>query len=128
MQPISVFNFKSATDVLARYTPGVVVSGTNTYYSDVWSGSDCHIHSLTAFAQGGMTGQWSMWGTDVPEPNLANDDDWIQDNLFTPNDPAGSDAKFGDDVFSYAKHKKRLKYVNISGTGTVRAYVNMVRM
>lgn len=126
-QPFSIYKTESTTDPLAPRADGVAVSSTNTYYSEMWSGNNSDGFSLSVFYTGTPTGAFTLWGTDIPNPDEANDNDWIQDTNFVPTDPAGAGGKFGDDASSCKKFHKRLKYVNASGTGTIRAYVNVVR-
>lgn len=123
--PFSVFNTKSGTDSGAPATVGVAVSGTPTIYSEAWSGEDSDGSGLTVFTTGTLTGTFTLWMTDKPLPDPANDNDWVQDTGFAPTNPAGAAVKFRDDLGNAKAHKKRLKYVNASGTGNITGFVNV---
>lgn len=104
--------------------PGVTVSATNTYYSDPWTARDSAGYSLSQFATGTMTGTFTLWATDKRNPDLTSDTDWVQDTTFAPTNPAGSTVKFLDSASNMPGLKKRLKYVNASGTGVLLGYVS----
>lgn len=126
--PTSLFTTRSATDANAPNTDGLAVTGTNTYYSDTWTGEDSDSYSLSVFFTGTPTGTFTFWFTDKRLPDTgANDNDWIQDTGFTPTNPAGAAGKFGTPNASSRSYRKRLKYVNASGTGTLFGYVSVPR-
>ena len=104
---------------------GVAASSTNTYYSFVWSGEDSDGYGLTVFTTGTLTGTWTLWATDKPFASEADDSDWVQDTGFTPTNPAGAASKYRDDGGNAKAYRKRLKYVNASGTGNIIAYVTV---
>lgn len=122
--PYSIYNTRSGTDANAPVTVGTAVSSTSTFYSDVWSGESSDGYSLTVFYTGTPTGTFTLWYTDKINPDTgANDNDWVQDTSFTPINPAGAAGKFGDPAGNFKGYRKRLKYVNASGSGTITAYV-----
>lgn len=121
----SVFTTRSATDPGAPNTVGVSVSGTPTIYSDMWSGEDADGYGLTVFTTGTLTGTFTLFMTDKPQPSLADDTDWVQDTTFAPTNPAGAPVKFRDDAGNAKASKKRLKYVNASGTGIITGFVSV---
>jgi len=123
--PYSVYNTRSLTDANAPATVGTAVSSTNTAYSDMWSGESADGYGLTVTFSGTPTGTFTLWMTDNPSPGLANDTDWVQDTTFVPTNPAGAAGKFRDDGGNAKAYRKRLKYVNASGSGTVIAYVTV---
>lgn len=125
--PVSIYNTRSGTDANAPVTVGTTVSSTSTFYSDMWSGADNDGYSLSVFFTGTPTGTFTQWFTDKPQPSLADDTDWIQDTSFSPTNPAGAAGKFGDPVGNAKGFRKRLKYVNASGTGVITAYVTTPR-
>lgn len=104
---------------------GVAVSGTSTFYSFTWSGEDADGYGLTVFYTGTPTGTFTLWGTDKPFADETTDNDWVQDTGFSPTNPAGAAGKFRDDGGNAKAYRKRLKYVNASGTGTIEAYVTV---
>lgn len=124
--PLSVFN-TYPTDPNAGARDSVNVSGTTTYYSRIWSGEDSDGQSMSVFYTGTPTGTFSLWHTNKPGPDESNDNDWIQDTNFAPTNPAGAAGKFGDDAGNSKAYRKRLKYVNASGTGTIQAYVAVTK-
>lgn len=124
--PFSIFNTVPA-DPGAPLINLVAVSGTPTVYSEPWSGEDADGYGLTVFATGTLTGTFTLWMTDKPLPNYANDDDWVQDTTFVPVNPAGAAVKFRDDGGNAKAAKKRLKYVSASGTGNLTGFVTVPR-
>ena len=96
---------------------GVAVTGTNTYYSTPVSPRLEGI-SVQLRASGTMTGTWSLWKTNKPDPDLTSDDDWIAiaDSL---TDPSGSDVDVGEEFGNLRCYLFRVKYVNESGAGTI---------
>ena len=123
--PYSIFNTRSATDPGARDAVGVSVLGTPTIYSDMWTGESADGFNLTVFTTGTLTGTFTMWMTDKPSPDQTNDTDWVQDTTFAPTNPAGAAVKFMDAAGNAKAYRKRLKYVNASGTGVITAYVTV---
>lgn len=118
--PYSVYQTAANAD-----KDGVAVSSTNTYYSFPWSGEDSDGYGLTVFFTGTPTGTFTLWGTDKPFASEADDTDWVQDTGFSPINPAGAAGKFRDDGGNAKAYRKRLKYVNASGSGVVKAYVTV---
>lgn len=123
----SIFNTRNPADANGPTTVGVAVTGTPTVYSEVISGLESDGYGLTVTTTGTLTGTFTAWMTDLPFPGLANDNDWVQDTTFVPVNPAGAAIKFRDDAANAKAYKKRLKYVNASGTGTLVGYVTVPR-
>ena len=121
-----VFQTASTTDANAPQTPGVV-NPTGTIYSAAWTGRHADGSALTVITTGTLTGTFTLWMTDKPNPSLADDTDWVQDSGFAPTNPAGAAVKFRDDLGNAKAMHKRLKYVHASGTGTIFGYVNVAR-
>lgn len=123
---ISIFTTRSGvsgTDGNAPAIPGVAVSSTNTFYSDCWSGNNGDGESISLFWSGTPSGTFTLWMTDILNPGLADDTDWIQDTSFSPTNPSGSAGKMRDDAGNAKAFRKRIKYVNSSGSGTIKGYV-----
>ena len=95
----------------SQATDGVAVSSTTTYYSTPWGNGRCDGQSFCLFAVGTMTGTYTLWASDHPDPSLADDTQWVQDTTITFTNPAGADSKFNDSA---------------SGTGTIKGYVTQV--
>ncbi len=121
----SIFNTRNASDANAPTLVGVSVSGTPTIYSELIAGLDADGAGVTFFTTGTLTGTWTAWVTDKPNPGLADDSDWVQDTLFVPTNPAGAASKFRDDTGNSKGYHKRFKYVNASGTGTIQAFATV---
>lgn len=122
----SVFRTAQDTTASPRYLDGVAASSTNTYYSDSWRGTDDF--GLTVFTTGNLTGTWTLWATDKPNPGLTNDNDWVDISAhaeFVETNPAGATSKWKVSSTLIRSGKLRLKYVNASGTGSLFAYVNV---
>lgn len=121
----SIFNTRSATDPGAPALVGVSVSGTPTIYSELIAGLDSDGSGVTFITTGTLTGTFTRWVTDKPNPDLTNDNDWVQDTTFTPTNPAGAATKFRDDTGNDKGYHKRYKYVNASGSGTIQAFATV---
>lgn len=120
-----IFYTRSGTDANAPAVTGATMTSTNTVYSDVWTGLAADGYGLTLFWTGTPTGTFTLWMTDKPNPSLADDSDWIQDTTFSPTNPAGAAGKFRDDTNTAKSWRKRVKYVNASGTGTLTGFVSV---
>ena len=121
-----IFQTQSSTDANAPQVEGVV-NPTGTVYSSAVTGRHADGYGLTIITTGTLTGTFTLWMTDKPNPNLANDNDWVQDATFAPTNPAGSAVSFRDDASNAKSMYKRIKYVHSSGTGTIFGYVNVPR-
>lgn len=118
----------AGTDANAPTTQGVLVSGTNTAYSQVITGRHADGMGATFQWTGTPTGTLTRWVTDKPNPGLLTDADWVQDTGFSPTNPAGASGQFRDDTSGDKGMMKRYKYVNASGSGTLFGWVNVPRM
>lgn len=116
--PISIFN-DSGTGGAAGAKPGKT-DPSGTVYSLPWS---ANVYGLHVESTGTLSGTLTCWTSDKPEPDLTDDDDWVQDTGFSPTNPAGAPVKFRDDVNNSNARWKRLKYVHGSGTGKLFGYV-----
>lgn len=125
--PYKLFVTASGTDSAAPVSEGVAVSGTNTYYSKVFGGAHSDGQSLQLEWTGTPTGTFTLWMSDKPNPDETDDDDWIQDTDFTPTNPAGSAGKMGDPAGNMKSNLKRIRYVNASGSGTLKGWVTVAR-
>jgi len=96
----------------------LAISGTDTYYSDAIN-IDGEAVSWHFVWTGTPTGTFTLWYSNVPNPNTANDNDWVQDTGFPATNPAGSASKAFVSVTGTAALRVRLKYVNASGSGTL---------
>lgn len=105
---------------------GVAVSGTSTYYSEMWGGMGAEGYDLQVVWSGDPTGTLTLQVSNVPNPNEANDTDWVTTTETTMVNPAGSASKFRV-VTMTSPGKKRLKYVNSSGSGTLTGYAIVPR-
>lgn len=125
MKNFSVFETRSATDPGQPGQALIAVTGATTYYSLPWTGADSDGYSLSLFWTGTPTGVFTQWYTDKPNASLADDSDWIEDTGFTPSNPAGAAGKMGDNVAIFKSLRKRLKYVNASGSGNLMGWVTI---
>lgn len=114
-----------AADSASPTTEGKAVTGTNTYYSKMWTGKDADGYSLHYRWTGTPTGTFTLWMSDLSNPSETDDTDWVQDTAWAPTNPAGSAGKARDDVANGKSLRKRLKYVNASGSGTLYAWVTV---
>ncbi len=124
--PWAIFQTFSTTDANAPSTPGLV-NPTGTKYSKMWSGRNTNGSSITVYTTGTLTGTFTMWGSDKPNPDETSDADWVQDTGFTATNPAGAPVTFAQTNLQSKAYHKRIKYVHTSGTGTITAYVTSVK-
>ncbi len=124
--PYKLYVTVSGTDSAAPTTNGVAVTGANTYYSKVWSGNDSAAYDLQVVWTGTPTGTLTLQVSDKPNPNEANDTDWVTTTETVMVNPAGSASQFRVATTS-SPGKKRLKYVNSASSGTLFAYVTVPR-
>jgi|ERR1700759_1476422 len=123
--PYSIFNTFSTTDANAPAQNFLLVNGAATVNSNMWSGEDSDGYGLTVFTTGSLSGTFQLWMTDKNRPDETTDNDWIQDTTFVPVNPAGGPIKFRDDGGNAKAYRKRLKFVNTSGVGTLQAFVTV---
>ena len=109
--------YKDGTD----FTGGVAVSSTNTYYSDAIN-IDGEAVSWHFVWTGTPTGTFTLWYSNKPDASAADDTDWVQDTGFPASNPAGSASKAFIQVAGAAGLRVRLKYVNASGSGTIKCW------
>ena len=121
--PQKIFITASGTDSAAPYSNGVAVTGTNTYYSKMWSGGDTASYSLQVIWSGTPTGTFTLQVSDKPNPVESTDTDWGTSTEVVVVNPAGSASQFLVSTVASPHMKKRLKYVNTSGYGTITGYV-----
>lgn len=95
-------------------------------YSNKWHvkhGTHWSIHIITT---GTLSGPIELWRSNVPEPNEANDDDWVEvtdTSEWSPPDPAGSTLNAMVEIGNSSAYHYRLKYDDTSGSGTITAWV-----
>lgn len=129
--PSQLFVTRSATDANAPETVGIAVTGTNTYYSKMWSGNN---RSPVAYGQvswtGAPTGTLTVQVSNKAVPDETNDNDWAPlDSLALSPQPAGSPgstAVTNSTPFT-AAYRHRVKYVNASGSGVLTGVVHASR-
>jgi hypothetical protein len=121
--PYKIFVTTSATDSAAPTTNGTAVTSTNTYYSKMWTGEDAWGYDLHVEWTGTPTGTLSLWVSDKLNPDETTDNDWVTSTEVTLTNPAGSASKFRVATNVSPAYRKRLKYVNASGSGTLFGYV-----
>lgn len=108
--------------VMDKRTPGVAVTGTNTYYSKPVSSEWGDGFSLHLQWTGTPTGDFTVWRTNKPDANPLTDADWSQDLSFGTSGVLATGGVANNNSVSAQNAKNKLwrvKYVNASGTGTV---------
>lgn len=123
--PQKLFVTRATGDSAAPPTNGVAVSSTTTYYSKMWSGGDSAAYSLQVAWTGTPTGTFTLQVSNVPNPDESTDTDWKTSTEVTVVNPAGSASSFLVSTTASPHMKKRLKYVNASGSGTITGYVTV---
>lgn len=115
-----------------KMIPGVAVSSTNVYYSDPVSCRHSDGFSVTLKWTGTPAGNFEVWKTDIDDPVLSTDGDWVKDTDFnggTGTLAAGGAA--GQNTYSCSNAKTqwwRIKYTNSSSTGTIYASASTPHM
>lgn len=120
-----LFVTAASGDSAAPLTEGVEVSSTTTYYSRMISGKDTDTFALHIEWSGTPTGTLTLWVSDKPNPDESSDTDWVQDTGWAPTNPAGAASKFHSEFTAHSSHRKRVKYVNTSGTGTLKGWASV---
>jgi hypothetical protein len=116
----------SATDGRPGATDGVAVSSTNTYYSAPVTLAGADGLSVSVEWSGTPSGLLTLWKSNKPDPVLTDDSDWQQETDAL-TDPFGSASKTSEEYGNFRASLVRLKYVNSSGSGTLKAYANVNR-
>lgn len=92
--------------------------------------SELSIHLVWAETVATFAGTLTLWASNVPNPNDANDDDWVQQTEdhgwcgLPGGDPTGGSGKDSRDVSQTNMFYYRLKFENTTGEGTWSAYIN----
>lgn len=108
---------------------GVAVTGTETKYSlpfEIANGLPVSIHMDWTQTVATLTGTFTLWYTNKQGANTANDTDWVQDTSF----PAPAVSGSGKAFISIANTNSlgvRLKYVNATGSGTLKTWAAVAR-
>ena len=122
---VSYSLYKTADDY-GRLSDGVAANSTNTYYSKPWGAKTSW--SLHIETTGTLTGTWTLWSSNKPQPDPTDDDDWIDISThagFVETNPAGAATKWTATPDHLPGAWFRLKYVNGSGTGNLYAWVSL---
>lgn len=115
----SLYNTRDAAGGgAAPRTPGVAVTGANTYYSDL-IGMDQLNRGYHFWWTGTPTGVLTRWESDKEDPILTSDADWVADATFAPTNPAGAAASFRGVTIARPARWVRYKYVNSAGSGVL---------
>lgn len=115
------------TTPMGNVTDGIAVTGVNTYYSTKWTAQWSSVFGFMIQWTGTPTGTLTLWASDKENPDETTDNDWVQDAIFSPTNPAGSAGKFRDNVDNGVARWWRVKYVNASGSGSLFTYVTLAK-
>ena len=118
MPVYKIYSDKSGVDNGAN---GVAVSSTNTYYSNsiLIDGEAVSWHFVWT---GTPTGTFTLQYSNKPDAAAGSDTDWVEDTSFPAVNPAGAASKAFISASQTAALYCRLKYVNASGSGTIKAW------
>lgn len=103
-------------------TDGVAITATPTLYSNKLKGDPDAKLGWTLKTTGTLTLAFSLWYSDMENPDVADDDDWTEDESWTPTDPAGSATKVKYSVDGVKTVWWRIKAIVASGAGTLYGY------
>jgi hypothetical protein len=123
--PYKLFVTTSGTDANAPRTESVAVTGANTYYSKMWTGGDSVSYSIQVIWTGTPTGTFTLQVSDKPNPIETTDADWVTSTEVAVVNPAGAASQFLVSTVNSPHMKKRLKYVNSAGSGTITGWVTV---
>lgn len=98
------------------------VTGANTYYSRPFAARDGQPVSFHLVWTGTPTGTFTLWYSNKPNADEADDDDWVQDTTWVATNPAGSASKAFHTVGNLVAERVRLKYVNSASSGAIEAW------
>lgn len=124
--PVKLFMTSDTGDAAAPKTNGVAVSSTTTYYSKMWGGTNSTAYDLQVTWTGTPTGTLTLQVSNKPNPDESTDADWVTTTEGAMVNPAGSASGFRVAV-NGSHGKKRLKYVNASGSGVLYGFVVVPR-
>lgn len=101
-------------------TDGVATpAGAQDFYSKKMRVSPAGDIGFQLIWTGVPTGVFTLWYSDVEQPNEANDNDWVPDTSWVPTNPAGAASK-GKYVISGIRTKwVRIKYAHTGGVGVM---------
>lgn len=125
--PIKIFVTADAADSGAPRMDGVEVSSTDTYYSKMWSGEATDAYDVQVEWTGDPTGTFTLQVSNKERPDETDDADWVTSTEITVVNPAGSASGFRQSCTGSPAYRKRLKYVNASGSGTLYGWVTVPR-
>ena len=103
----------------------VSVTGTNTYYSEIFNGLTLGPDLISAQLEGTgtPTGTLTLWASNKLDPITSSDADWVDiTSLVTVVNPAGSFTKQLVRLSNGGACYYRMKYVNSSGSGTITGW------
>lgn len=109
-------------DNTATSSDGVAVTGTGTSYSNKMSVRPEGEVGFQLKWTGTPTGACTLWYSDMDQPALATDADWVQDVSWSPTNPAGSASSVKYVISGLRARWVRVKYVNASGSGRLFGY------
>ncbi len=103
-------------------TFGLTLSGTQ--YSSAWTAGNAPNFSIHLEFTGTPTTAVTLWKSNKPNPNVANDNDWVQDTDVTFTGAAGAAAKEFKEVGNSGGAQYRLKLVTSGGSGKASCWIN----
>lgn len=121
---MATYTLYSTEDGPGVVTDGVAVSGAATHYSKPVSCTGGDGFGIHIRWTGTPTGTFTVWKSDMKEPNPATDTDWFQDPDFGTSGSvaaAGSASSYANSSMNAKNRWWRVRYVHASGSGTVFA-------
>lgn len=128
-QPIEIFRTRLGGNVDDSVS-GVAVTGAASYYSTPISGAGGDGFSLHLEWTGTPDGSFTVWKSNKPFPNLANDNDWVQDQEFNATGSVaagGAAGKFACSALNGKNRWWRVKYTNLVTAGTIYCWATLHR-
>lgn len=113
-----IFETRTADNV-AHASDGVAVTGANTYRSLKMAIDKYGMLGFEIRFTGTPTGTLTLWFSDLDQPDVTSDTDWIQDTTWAPVNPAGAAIKTKYTVSSLRGRWALVKYVNSASSGTI---------
>lgn len=121
----NVFSFIASMtkETIAGTTDTVTVGGAAaTYYSSIMDTIGQSGLGVEVQTTGTLTGTWTLWFANRDNPDLEDDDHWVQETTFSPTNPAGAATHWGFHLSNGHSRYWRLKYAPTSGSGALLAW------
>jgi hypothetical protein len=115
-----------AYDYNAKIFDDGAMASTNTIYSERFSlkqGSLFSLHLEWTEDSASLTGTFTIWESNKPDPDPDSVTDWVQNTDITFTAVSGAGSEFIN-VGNAAARFYMVRYVNATGAGTLQCWIN----